>query len=163
DPSLDSKTRSCPSQVAPAVRERKDGAGRRGFGAVKSCYPTGFRPDRRFSFVDEVARKQGDAVCVGHDPISGSGHLEKLSPGSSGPPPMTRKVICCGSCQVTRPTRTAPFSWASVRTPPPNVETPENCCVWPFCVTCQVNAPPGRIVRTIEVSGVGRAFQVPER
>src|SRR5207253_6552396 len=101
------------------------------------------------------------------DPFSGpatagSGHLEKLRPGAAGPSPTTRKVMWLGSFQLTRPTRIGPLSWASVRTPPPKVEVPENCWVWPFWVTCQVNAPPCWIVRAIEVSGVGWAFQVPE-
>ena len=74
---------------------------------------------------------------------------------------MTRKVMWAGSSQFTRPTSTVPLSWASVRTPPPKVETPANCWVWPFCVTCQLYAPPGWIVRTIEVSGPDCAFQVP--
>ena len=32
---------------------------------------------------------------------------------------------------------------------------------WPFCVTCQLNSPPGWMVRAIEVSAAGWAVQVP--
>src|SRR5258707_15796448 len=74
---------------------------------------------------------------------------------------MTRKVMRVGSVQLTRPTMGELLSGTRVRRPPPKFEPPENCRVWPFWTTCQLNAPPGWIDSATEVSGLGCAVQAP--
>ena len=55
------------------------------------------------------------------------GAFVKLSPGSSGPAPGTLNVKCVSSLQVTLPTMGAPWSWAKVRRPFPEVIFPWIC------------------------------------
>ena len=105
---------------------------------------------------------EGQAGILARPSTPEGAHLEKLTPGAFGAVADDAEGHVVGSVQLTRPTIGGPLSWTSVRRPPPKVEVPENCWVWPFWVTCQVNAPPGWIVRAIEVSGLGCAFQVPE-
>ncbi len=66
----------------------------------------------RFDTGRTTHRAAGDAGCP-------PPHFEKLSPGSSGPSPMIRKVMWDGSFQVTRPTRAGPSARARVRMPEP--------------------------------------------